>query len=125
MHEDQQIKKILKRGGMVTASTDLENAIMTRVKRASAARKKIHQPLLNIRLLLGVVLTYSVLSLLILLVSFMLDLGYTFEAENIPAVFALKSSTAATLVLSLLVFWALVFASFALKNFINRSYPKS
>ena len=125
MPEDRQLKEILKRAGVVGASPKLEDAIMSRVHQVAATREKGYQPLLNVRLLLGLVLTYTVLSLLLLLICFMLDQGYAFEAANIPAVFAIKSSNAATLALSLLGFWTLVLANFFFKNHLNRSFSKS
>ena len=108
---------------MAEASPGLDQAIMSRILQASEARKKVHQPFMNIKLIVGFVLGYTILSVFALLISFMLDQGFTFDTQSIPQLFAINLGRSTTLVLSLLAFWTLMFANFLLKNYFNKNSP--
>lgn len=124
MQEDKDLKEILTRGGTIAASSALDAAIMNRVQKIAAAREKARQPLLNIRLVAGLVLSYTLLSLLVLLISFMLDHGFTFNTETIPQLFAPDAGKAVTLIVSLLAFWVLIFFNFRLKKYFQKTGSK-
>ncbi|AHM60773.1 hypothetical protein D770_12595 [Flammeovirgaceae bacterium 311] len=124
MQEDKHLKEILTRGGTIAASPALDEAIMKRVQKIAAARKKARHPLLNIRLMAGLVLSYTLVSLLVLLISYMLDQGFTFTTRAIPQLFALDAGRAGTLVFSLLAFWVLMFFNLWLKKYFKKFQQK-
>lgn len=124
MQADKDLKEILKRGGSVEPSPELDLAIMNRVHKISSARKQAKAPLLNIRLLAGFLLAYTLVSVLVLLISFMLDQGYTFEGESISRLFTIDRGVATTWALSLLAFWMLIFFNFRLKKYFKKISSK-
>jgi hypothetical protein len=124
MQRDKHLKEILKRGSTVNASPELDLAIMNRIQKISSARKQARAPLLNIKMLAGFVLAYTLVSVLILLMSLMLDQGYTFESEAIPRLLTIDPGVATTWVVSLLAFWVLIFFNMLLKKYFKKISSK-
>ena len=110
---------------MAAAPPELDIAIMNRIHQAAEARKKARQPVLPVRLLCLGLLTYTIFSIILLLISYMLDQGHTFALETIPKLFAIDLKGATTLLVSLLAFWVLFLVNYWLKNYFNKNSPKA
>ncbi|WP_224996575.1 hypothetical protein [Cesiribacter sp. SM1] len=124
MQADKHLKEILKRGGTPEASPELELAIMNRVNKIAEARKQAKAPLLNIRLLAWFVLAYTLTAVPVLLMSFMLDQGYTFSSETTPRPFNIDPGAATTWLVSLAAFWLLFFFNTLLKKYFEKLSSK-